>query len=330
MTDEEKKITSEETNNSAATPENQTSTHNTTQTPAQAAPAPAQAAPAPAQAAPAPAQAAPAPAQAAPASVQAAPAPVQAAPAPTAPLQSNANTKEKASTNDSLHNSKNRTQKKLSKKAKAHNWYRDRHMLIMVQRNFFLLSTILLLIITIVGLVHISFLSKNKSIEPFVVEIEDKSGIPTVVDQKTKKEYTADASIQNYFIYKYIKAREGFNMLTYKYDYYQTVRLLSTPTVYYYFQYAVRPRNETSPINIYGRRVTLIPKIKSVVSYNEKKQIRILIQHIQNRAVIKEEHKIITLNFQFRKKELKFKDRLVDPLGFTITEYIKSDDHVVR
>ena len=56
------------------------------------------------------------------------------------------------------------------------------------------------------GVVYINLISQKKTVDPFVVEIEEKSGIPTVVDQKSKSEYTSQEAINNFFIYKYVQS----------------------------------------------------------------------------------------------------------------------------
>ncbi len=146
----------------------------------------------------------------------------------------------------------------------SHNWNYDRYNIVLIQRNFLSLLVFLLALVIFSGLIYINQISQNKSIEPFIVEIEEKTGIPTVVDQVSTKEYVADEVIQEYFIYSYIKARQGYDYRTYSYDYHKVVRLLSSAKIYGSFRRTVSARNENSPVNLYARAIRLVPVIKSI------------------------------------------------------------------
>lgn len=211
---------------------------------------------------------------------------------------------------------------------KTHNWYYDRYNIVVVQRNILSLIVISCLLVMFAGLVYINSISKHKAIEPFIVEIEEKTGIPTVVDQVSLKEYKADEVIQEYFIYTYVRAREGYDYRTYHYDYHKVVRLLSDPEIYREFRRRVSTRNENSPVNIYARRTRLVVSIKSVQDIDGAKQIRILVKHIRGNVLEKEEHKIIYLKYKFADLNITLEDRLINPLGFLVVEYRVDEDFI--
>jgi len=222
---------------------------------------------------------------------------------------------------------KNKKNKKTSN-VKAHNWYYDRYNTVLVQRNILSITVLGCLLVMFVGLIYINTISQHKAIEPFIVEIESKTGIPTVVDQVSLKEYKADEVIQEYFIYSYIRARQGYDYRTYGYDYHKVVRLLSASNIYNKFRRDVSTRNEKSPVNLYGRAVKLEVSIKSVQDINNAKQIRVLVRHIKGNRTIKKEHKIIYLKYRFANLNISLEDRLINPLGFLVTEYRVDQDFV--
>ena len=217
----------------------------------------------------------------------------------------------------------------LKKKSNIDNipsWNKDRYGSAVVQRNFLLLLSLLLIMTLLFGVVYIDEVSKDKTIEPFIVEIEEKTGVPTVVDQISKKQYTADEVIQEYFLYSYIKAREGYDYRTYIHDFFTTVRILSSTGIYRGFLGRVSKRNESSPVNLYGRKIRLEPKIKSIQNINGAKQVRLLVKHINGNKVTKVDHKILYIKYEFVNLEITLEERLVNPLGFRVVDYRVNQD----
>jgi type IV secretion system protein VirB8 len=219
----------------------------------------------------------------------------------------------------------------LSSKNIGRNWYQDRYTFITIQRNILALLSFVMAVTILGGLAYMYILSQSKSIEPVVIEIEEKTGIPAVVDQMTKAEYTANQVMQKYFLFKYLKAREGYDIATYRYNYYTVVRLLSSSNIFSSFYSQVSTRNENSPVNKYGREVILVPQIKSMQALTSEKdtmQIRFLIKHIRGSFLQKEEHRIAIIKFGFANMALNQQEVLENPLGFQVYEYKVDEDFV--
>ena len=200
----------------------------------------------------------------------------------------------------------------------------------------FLLVTV---VVMFMGVVYINLISQKKTVDPFVVEIEEKSGIPTVVDQKSKTEYTSKESINNFFIYKYVRARENYDFRDYLYNYFTVVRVLSSGGIFKKFYVENNKRNPDSRVNEYGRKTVIIAKIKSVIDITNKqdksknaqsKQVRLLIQHIQKNRIVLEEHKVIVMKYKFENLNLEFEERLINPLGFQVIFYKINDEFNIK
>jgi type IV secretion system protein VirB8 len=207
------------------------------------------------------------------------------------------------------------------RKSKFHNWYYDRYIVVTIQRNFMSLLVLISALCIFVGLIYINKISQYKAIEPFIVEIEAKTGIPTVVDQVSVQKYTAEEVIQEYFIYTYIRAREGYDFRTYYHDYNTVVRLLSDPGIYLSFRNTISQRNPQSPVNLYARDVRLVPVIKSMQDIDGAKQIRLLVKHMRGNSVVAEDNKVIYIKYRFANLNINLEERLVNPLGFRVFEY---------
>ena len=84
-------------------------------------------------------------------------------------------------------------------------WYRDKHQYVLVQRNILALVTLVALGVALLSVFTIMQLTPKKTVEPFVVKIDEKTGMVQQVRQGTKQEFTANELVDNYFVVKYIR-----------------------------------------------------------------------------------------------------------------------------
>ena len=225
--------------------------------------------------------------------------------------------------------------KKTSKKQIKNDWYTDRSSIAIYQRNFLMVILLCSMILLFVGMVYINLISQKKTVDPFVVEIEQKTGIPSVVDQKSKRFYTAQETINNFFVYKYIRARESYEYRDYIYNYFTVVRVLSSGDIFKTFYRSVNKRNENSIVNQMGRKKSIEVGIKSVIDITTRKeriddvitkQVRISKKIIEKNRLIEEQNKVIVMKYKFANLNLEFEERLVNPLGFQVTFYKINDE----
>ncbi|CAH57737.1 type IV secretion system protein [Ehrlichia ruminantium] len=207
----------------------------------------------------------------------------------------------------------------------AHSWHVSRYSSILIQRNILLFLTMLALCTVGVSVFVISNISKSRTIEPFVVEIEKKSGITTLVNPISVKQYSADEVLNNYFIIEYVRSRELFDPNNFQYNYYTKVRLLSDQTTYAEFRRWTRLSNPASPLNLYANVTSGILKIRSLQHLRPGNvQIRFSLEFNTPNGVVKKD-RIATLSFQYATLEMNEQERQVNPLGFQIT-YYRADD----
>lgn len=207
------------------------------------------------------------------------------------------------------------------------NWYSDRYQLVTVQRNFLILVTLLALAGLGATTFAVARLTESKTFEPYVIEVEEKTGITTLVDRYSKDKFTADESVTRYFIHKYIQAREGYDFRQYRYNYTDVVRILSERDVYGEFRNFIEVDNPRSPLNL-GQRFKRKVFIKSMTFLDKKKvQARVLLRDESSVGGTKiENHAIITLDFDFFELELSNKERYINPLGFQVLSYNIDED----
>ncbi len=215
------------------------------------------------------------------------------------------------------------------------NWYADRYQTVIVQRNFLGLITIAALAGVIFSVISVVKITTSKTIEPFVIEIENKTGITNVIRPLQQEKYAYDEVLRKYFLTQYIAKRETYNIGTFEYHYFTVVRLLSNPQVYAAFKKQVYVNNPASPVRL-GTRQRVI-KIKSIIAMPKVKgqdgftsQIRFSSEDgdgVTPGTNIK--HRVATVNFNFADLALTEDERAVNPLGFQVIGY-RVDDEIVQ
>lgn len=213
------------------------------------------------------------------------------------------------------------------------NWYTDRYQYAIVQRNILIFVTIFSLTAVGLSVYAVAYLAKGKSFEPYVIQIEKKTGITTKINQASLEEYKANESIIKYFIHKYVLARESYDVADYEYNYGMVVALLSNSEVRSEFSKEINdPASPKNPIN-YGTNVKLIVGFKSISFIDKAKntvQARISIaKKVRGSGQDVLSHYIVTLNYGFFDLSLSSEQRYVNPLGFQVTSY-RIDEEIVR
>jgi type IV secretion system protein VirB8 len=205
-------------------------------------------------------------------------------------------------------------------KNKLKSWYSSRYQIVVVQRNILLVFTIIAMVAVGVAVIFVKQLTSSKSLDPYVIEIEEKTGVATIVDQKTIQQFSSDEAIRKYFINQFIQAASGYDPKTYKKDV-EKVRLFSSPAVYNDFRNRINARD-------LGVDSQIAVRIKSLQFLDgSTAQIRLLLQINLAGANPTTKDQIITMNFYFTNLNLTLEEMLINPLGFQVTSYKITDEN---
>ena len=214
----------------------------------------------------------------------------------------------------------------IQKDSSLKSWSDDKYKSAIKQKNLLLILLIICFSIILISLSTIRYLKNVQSIQPFVIEIEEKDGVPTVVEPLSVKAYSANEAIKRYFIVKYIRAREEYFYSTFDINFYDVVRVLSSTDVYYRdYRPKFNVNNPSSPYNLYGNNSHRTVSLKSIIFPSSKSaQIRITLNVIgQINLVV---NKIIYIEFDFKNLNMNDADRLINPLGFQVTLFRMNDE----
>lgn len=205
-------------------------------------------------------------------------------------------------------------------KLKIKSWYSNRYQIVVVQRNILLLFTVISMFSVAVAVIFVKNVMSSKSLEPYVIEVEAKSGIATVVDQLTAQNFTGDQVIRKYFINSFIHAASGYEPKTYKQDV-DKVRLFSIPGIYGEFRNRINARD-------LGTDSRIDVRIKSIqFTDSNNAQIRIVKQTNLQGVDPSTVDQVISMGFYFSPDmQLSMEERLINPLGFQVNKYMIADE----
>lgn len=205
-------------------------------------------------------------------------------------------------------------------KLKIKSWYSNRYQIVVVQRNILLLFTLVSMFSVAIAVIFVKNVMSSKSLVPYVIEVEQKTGVATVVDQLTSQSFTGDQVIRKYFINEFIQSASGYEPKTYKMDA-EKVRLFSVPNVYGEFRNRINARE-------LGTNSRIDVRIKSIqFTDSNNAQIRIVRQINTDGADTITKDEVITLGFYFSPDmNLTMEERLINPLGFQVNRYLIAEE----
>lgn len=171
-------------------------------------------------------------------------------------------------------------------------------------------------------------LTPLKTVEPFVVRVDNSTGIVDVVSGLTSTAGTYDEAVTKYFAARYVRAREGY-VWSEAEENFRTVSLLSTSLEQTRFAALYRGSNPDSPQNVYGHGATSRVNIVSISLINSNVASVRYMRTITRGDEVHTTHWVATLTFSYVNAPMSSTDRLVNPLGFVVSEY-RSDPEAIN
>ena len=207
-------------------------------------------------------------------------------------------------------------------------WYADKYQSVLVQRNIFAIITLVSLAASLVAVFAVQSLAPLKSVEPFVIQIDEKSGVTEVVEPITREELPSTEALDNFFVWQYVRARETYDSAD-NLSNRDIVRIMSHPDVYGVYRFVFSPQNPDSPYNRLGKIGTRICSDPVITYLNEQgkkvAQVRFVVTERIRAEAPFEYNKIATLEYDYVTLELARSERLINPLGFRALSYRLDD-----
>ncbi|TCM52616.1 type IV secretion system protein VirB8 [Rhizobium sp. PP-F2F-G48] len=183
-------------------------------------------------------------------------------------------------------------------------------------------------VIAALAVFSVAALTPLKTVEPFVIRVDNSTGIVDVVSALTSTAGTYDEAVTKYFAARYVRAREGYVQSEAE-ENFRTVSLLSSAAEQTRFASLYRGGNPDSPQNLYGRGATAEITIKSIslisASVVSVRYIRTVTRGEETTIT----HWVATLTYAYTNAPMSSTDRLTNPLGFVVSEY-RADPEAIQ
>lgn len=202
------------------------------------------------------------------------------------------------------------------------NWYSNKYQIVVLQKNLFSLFTICALVSVVIAVFFVKKITESKSFEPFVIEMEDRTGNVQIVENIEKDKITKNESLKRYFIYNFLSVTEGYDPLTYIDDC-NKLRLFSNANIYRTAYDKISPKNPSSPINRLKATAKKKVVLKSVIFLtNSSASVRFRVNRIESNGRISAyEDYVAYLEYSFVNLDATEEEILINPLGFQVTKY---------
>lgn len=218
-----------------------------------------------------------------------------------------------------------RSQQEISQSAK--HWYQDKYQHVLTQRNILALIALVSLVVAAVASLTVLNLAPLKSVEPYLLQVDEKTGITQHVKAFTSEQYSANRTLDEYFTASYLRVREGYNPSILGYNQ-NIVRLMSTKGVFSGYTMQLNPENPESPIKRLGAsgqrtvRINTMAYINTPGESNSKvMQVRFATIESMPNAADKTSLWIATIRFEYAEMDLNADERRLNPIGYTVTSY---------
>jgi len=181
----------------------------------------------------------------------------------------------------------------------------------------------------IVSVGAVASLAPLKSVEPFLVRVDNTTGIVDTVASLTNAPVTLDEAMSRYFIAKYITARESYSPDTARLNF-DIISNMSTSPVQEAYASWISGNNPDSPQHIYGTHTRVNVDITSVQLVRPGLASVRYKQTIQYERSTTVKHFIATVVYQLLPDaQLTIQQRLINPVAFAVTEY-RTDPEVIE
>lgn len=183
--------------------------------------------------------------------------------------------------------------------------------------------TIAIISVLVAGasVIAVAALTPLKTVEPFLVRMDNATGIVDLVRPLDKSAATYGETIDKYWAQQYVKVREGYSRDLAAVNY-RAVGLMSSAGVQQGYYDWFNPGSPTSPLNVYGQYAKVQVIIKSV-SFVAKDiaMVRYVKQIQRGGDKPLNQHWAATINYKYSNGQMTDRDREVNPLGYLVLSY---------
>lgn len=201
----------------------------------------------------------------------------------------------------------------------ATGWDLDRMSILQRSERRAWLFSVLFAVVAAASIAAIVLMLPLKTVEPFVIRVDNATGIVDVVNSLRTSKNTYEESISKYFLARYIRAKEGYSPATFNLAYTEA-GYLSAPTMRDALYEEFNPANAASPVNRYKQGEVAV-QIKTISFLrNNIASVRYMksTTGVDRPSVT---HWVATAEFRYLDAPAMEEARQYNPLGFQVVSF---------
>lgn len=177
-------------------------------------------------------------------------------------------------------------------------------------------------VVALLAVLAVVLLTPLKTVEPFVVKVDRNTGQSDVVTILNQKSIGYDEAVDKYFLARYVNYREEFSDAV-AFPNYEAVSVMSSQNIGKSYFDMITPRNPRAPVNVYGKTGQVDITVSSVAFIGKGvAQVRFTRrERMRGDAPWDTAGWIATVTYEYVNPPVGEKERLVNPVGFRVTEY---------
>lgn len=173
-------------------------------------------------------------------------------------------------------------------------------------------------------------LTPLKKTEPYVVKVDNTTGIVEVVSALKDTKLTYDEALNKYFTQWYVRYREGYTRELAP-DYYVNVGYLSSTNEQRRYYDWFTPKNPLSPLKQFGDKAKVRITIKGTSFIKENVALVRYMKAIERGSDRPEvTHWAATITFKYSGSPMDEKARGINPLGFQVVDYRNDPESLIN
>ncbi len=185
-------------------------------------------------------------------------------------------------------------------------------------------------VLAFLSVLAVMALTPLKSVEPYVIRVDNSTGVVDVVQSIKDGKTNYEESINKFFVQWYVRYREGYSKDLAE-EYYYNVGLMSVGAEQQRYLDYFNPKNSQSPLNIYGDYARLKIRVKSTSFIKPDVALVRYIREVERgNDKPQSTHWAATVTFKYATSPMSEKDRGINPLGFQVIEYRNDPDAVIQ
>lgn len=189
-------------------------------------------------------------------------------------------------------------------------------------------------VLAALGLIAVVMLTPLKTSEPYVIRVDNATGITDVVPVYAGKAEISEV-VTRYLLTTYVSARERYYYATAEVDY-NTVGAMNSPLLNQAMMQAWDRSNPNSPLVLYKDGTTVRAQVKAITFLTrgngdkDLAQVRFLTaKKVGGTGAEVFSHWIVTIQYMYVPPSQDEKQRALNPLGLRIVEYRREPEMVL-